>query len=89
MEAQSVVTELEATRARIRALLVPEYGMGQREAFPRSLVMRVLFNPLARKVAMTAVSVGAMVASQRAAKASGLWPMVTRTMGNIIGRIRH
>ncbi len=89
MEAQSVEEELEATRTRIRALLVPEHRMGEREAFPRSLVMRVLFNPLARKAALTAVSVGAMIASQRAARATGLWPLVSRTMGNIIGRIRH
>ncbi|MDQ2641754.1 MAG: hypothetical protein M3Y79_14375 [Pseudomonadota bacterium] len=89
MEAHTVEAELEATRTRIRALLVPEQGMGRREAFPRSLVMRVLFNPLARKAALTAVSVGAMFASQRAVKATGLWPMVSRTMGNLIGRIRH
>lgn len=89
MEAQSVEAELEATRARIRALLVPEHQLGSRDAFPRSLVMRILLNPLARKAALTALSVGAMVASQRAAKATGLWPLLTRSMGNIIGRIRH
>ncbi len=89
MEAQSVAQELELTRARIRALLVPAHQMGRREAFPRSAVMRVLLNPMARKVAMTALSVGAMVASQKAAKATGIWPAVTRSMGNLIGRIRH
>lgn len=89
MEARSLVEELEFTRTRIRALLVPAHQMGQREAFPRSVVMRVLFNPVARKVAMTALSVGAMVASQKAARATGIWPAVTRSMGNLIGRIRH
>ncbi len=89
METQSVAAELEATRSRIRALLVPERGLGQREAFPRSMVMRVLFNPVARKVALTALSVGAMVAGRRAVRAAVVWPLLARTMGNFIGRIRH
>lgn len=89
MEPQSVAQELEATRARIRALLVPEHNLGRRNEFPRSAVMRALFNPLARQVAVSALSMGAVVASRRAARAAGLWPALAGSIARLIGRVRH
>jgi hypothetical protein len=91
METQSVRDELRATRARIRALLIPDPVTGQIEAdvFPRSAVMRFVFNPHARKLAFTAVSLGAMFAGRRAAAAGSVWPLVTRSFSNIMERVRH
>lgn len=92
METQSVITELANSRARIRALLIADPGTGRIEAdvFPRSAVMRFVFNARARKLAFSALSLGALFASRRRhARATGAWPLFTQSLSHIMERVRH
>lgn len=89
METQSVEQELGSTRERIRALLVPAHNLGRRDEFPRSAVMRALLHPVARKVAMSALTMGVVVAGRRAARTTGTWAALAASIGTLIGRIRH
>ena len=91
MEEYVVMASLQESRARIRAMLVPDPATGRIEAdqFPRSAVMRFVLNARARRIAMAAFSMLLMVAGRRAATRTGLLPLLTQSIGNLAGLVRR
>jgi hypothetical protein len=67
MEEHAVATELQHSRAVLRALLLPDPETGRVEAdvFPRSAVMQFLFNKRKRKMATAGLTAVAMLAGRR------------------------
>lgn len=71
--AQSAVARLARSRGLLRELLIPDPGTGKIEAdvFPRSAVMRFLFDGGKRRMAFSALTTLAMFAGRgRVAKAT-------------------
>jgi hypothetical protein len=58
MEEHAVTARMEQSRAQLRALLLPDPHTGRIEAdvFPRSAVMRFVFDPGKRRVALNALT---------------------------------
>lgn len=93
MEEHVVTARLSDSRARLRTLLLPDPETGHIEAdvFPRSKVMRFVFNKRSRRMAMTGVSMALMMAGQRhkARAARAVWPVLARSLGKLTGLARH
>lgn len=93
LEEHLVTARLRESRERLRTLLLPDPRTGHIEAnvFPRSKVMRLVFNPRARRVALAGISVATMLAGQRhkARVARSVWPAVARSLGRLTGLARH
>jgi hypothetical protein len=91
MEAHSVTGNLHDSRERIRALLIPDPVTGRIEAdtFPRSAVMRFLFNPGSRRLAFGAASTLVMLAARRRVGGGSIWPQLTQSVGNLLGLARR
>jgi hypothetical protein len=85
MEKHPVGAELQHSRALLRALLLPDPRSGRIEAdvFPRSTVMRVLFDPGKRRAAFAGLTLLAMLAG-RSRRAQTRWPMATRSLGALL-----
>lgn len=87
MESHAVSARLGATRERMRALLVPDES--ERDAaFPRSALMRVVFNTGARRLTMSLFSVFLML-RRRSLPGASLLPQLARSLGGLVGSRRR
>jgi hypothetical protein len=79
MEEHIVATRLEQSRAQLRAMLVPDPETGRIEAdvFPRSAVMRFLFDPRRRGMATAGIAALGMMAGRRRVRMRG-WSQVMK-----------
>jgi len=92
MEEHVVAARLVSNRARLRALLVPDPETGRIEAdvFPRSAVMRAMFDTRAIRLAKAGMSIALLVKARRAAIRQGIWPMFARSISGLMSGItRH
>lgn len=91
MEEHVVAANLQHSRARIRALLLPDPLTGRMEAdeFPRSAAMRFLFDPRRRRLAMMALAMLALLAGRKGAVKAAIWPEVTQALGALLGHARR
>lgn len=93
MEEHAIALELQHSRAQLRALLLPDPATGRIEAdaFPRSQLMRFVFSPGKRNLAMSAVSTAlAMFAGRRrAATGGGRWSQVLHSVADAVGNRRR
>jgi hypothetical protein len=91
MEEHVVAANLQESRARLRELLVPDPETGRIEAdqFPRSAVMRFVFDPRGRKVAMTGLSLLMMLAGRKAAARTGLMPLLSQSLASLVRLARR
>lgn len=91
MESHIISARLHVSRERMRALLIPDALTGRIDAdtFPRSALMQFAFNARARRVALAVVSLFLMF--RRSRKLTGLaqWPPLLRSVGGLIGALRH
>ncbi len=89
METHDVSANLAESRSRLRELLLPDAETGRIEAdvFPRSAVMRFMFNPRGRRMAYTAIGALAMLAKRRNG-GMGLMPALTQSLVGMLSR-RH
>lgn len=73
MEEHAVTARLAQSRAQLRAMLVPDPATGRIEAdvFPRSAVMRFLFDPRRRGLATAGIAALSMLAGRRRARRAG------------------
>lgn len=90
MERHVVSARLHDSRERMRALLIPDAYTGRIEAdtFPRSALMQFVFNARARRVAMTLFSLFLMF-RRRSLPGLAVWPQLTRSLGGLLGALRH
>jgi hypothetical protein len=79
MEEHVITTRLDQSRAQLRAMLVPDPQTGRIEAdvFPRSAVMRFLFDPRRRGMATAGLAAVGMLAGRRKRRAGG-WSQMAR-----------
>jgi hypothetical protein len=91
MEEHVVATSLQESRARLREMLVPDPETGRIEAdhFPRSAVMRFIFDPRGRRVAMTGLSLLMMLAGRKAVARTGLMPLLSQSINTLVGLVRR
>jgi hypothetical protein len=84
MEANAVASELEHSRALLRAMLLPDPDTGQIEAdvFPRSAFMRFLMDPRRRGMATAALSVVGMLMGRRM-RFGRKWSQLLRLAGGL------
>lgn len=80
MEEHAVTARLTDSRARLRAMLVPDPETGHIEAdvFPRSAVMRFLFDPRRRGMAGAGIAALTMLAGRRKRRRAGGWSQMAR-----------
>jgi hypothetical protein len=93
MEEHAIALELQRSRAQLRALLVPdpETGRIEADAFPRSQLMRFVFNAGKRKLAMSALgaAVSLFVGRRRAANRGSGWSRVLHSVVDAVGTRRR
>lgn len=93
MESHAVSARLHENRERMRAVLLRETtGGGAAGAFPRSALMRFIFNSGARRAAMSLLSVLLMVRGRRRHRrvpGLSLLPRLTSSLGGLLGTRRH
>jgi hypothetical protein len=93
MEEHAIALELQRSRARLRALLVPdpETGRIEADAFPRSQVMRFVFSAGKRKLAISALGTAfsLFMGRRRAANRGGGWSQVLRSVADAVGTRRR
>lgn len=90
MEEHPVTLELQRSRAMLRAMLLPDPETGRIEAdvFPRSAVMRFLFNSRQRKLATAGIGAVAMLARMRRGRV-GSWAQVVQALGAVLASRRR
>jgi len=87
----AVAAELEESRARIRALLLPDAVTGRIEpdTFPRSAIFRFVFNTRSRQLAGAGLSMLLMYAGRRALSRAGFLPQIAQSLRSMVGLARH
>jgi hypothetical protein len=92
MEEHALVVRLQNSRQRLRSLLLPdpETGRIEGDAFPRSAIMQLLFNPRARRLMITVLPTLLMLfGSRRRASGSRLWPKLAQSLGALAALARR
>lgn len=91
MEEHPLVASLAHSRDRLRALMLPKEAGGERDddTFPRSMLMRVLFDSRLRGLSLSLIaSLAAAFLQRRAAGDARHGPGVMQTIMALVGALR-
>ena len=82
---------LEHSRAQLRAMLVPDPHTGRIEAdvFPRSALMRFLFDPRRRGMATAGIAALTMLAGRRKRRRAGGWSQMAHLASKFFLAVRR
>jgi hypothetical protein len=87
----ALTERLEHSRGQLRAMLVPDPQTGRIEAdvFPRSAVMRFLFDPRRRGMATAGIAALTMLAGRRKRRRVGGWSQMAHLASKFFLAARH